>query len=73
MARMTLDSIQAFEQIIGAGNQQQIGFEQVAQGMKDIRQASGQNASATAQLEKAVVNLNTLSQSLKKAVGRYQI
>lgn len=73
MAKTTLDSIQAFEQIIGAGNQQQIGFEQVAQGMKDIRQAAGQTAAATAQLEKAVANLNGLSQELKKAVGRYQI
>jgi methyl-accepting chemotaxis protein len=73
MARTTLDSIQAFEQIIGAGNQQQIGFEQVAQGMKDIRQTAEQNASATAQLEKAVVNLNALSQELKKSVGRYQL
>ena len=47
MARTTLESVQAFEQIIGAGNQQQIGFEQVAQGMKDIRQAAGQTATAT--------------------------
>lgn len=73
MAKTTLDSVQAFEQIIGAGNQQQIGFEQVAQGMKDIRQAAGQTAAATAQLEKAVVNLNSLSGELKKAVGRYQV
>ena len=69
----TLESVQAFEQIIGAGNQQQIGFEQVAQGMKDIRQAASQTAAATAQLEKALVNLNGLSQELKKAVARYQI
>src|SRR5207302_10840334 len=73
MARTTLDSVQAFEQIVGAGNQQQIGFEQVTQGMKDIRQAAGQTAAATSQLEKAVSNLNGLSQELKEAVGRYQI
>ena len=73
MARTTLDSVQAFEQIIGAGNQQQIGFEQVAQGMKDIRQAASQTAAATAQLEKAVANLNALSQELQQAVGRYQL
>jgi methyl-accepting chemotaxis protein len=73
MAQTTIESVQAFEQIIGAGNQQQIGFEQVAQGMKDIRQAAGQTAAATSQLEKAVVNLNALSQELKKAVGRYQL
>jgi methyl-accepting chemotaxis protein len=73
MAHTTVESVQAFEQIIGAGNQQQIGFEQVAQGMKDIRQAAGQTAAATAQLEKAVVNLHALGQELKKAVGRYQL
>jgi methyl-accepting chemotaxis protein len=73
MAQTTLESVQAFEQIIGAGNQQQIGFEQVAQGMKDIREAARQTATATAQLEQAVGNLNGLSQELKKAVGRYQL
>ncbi|MBV9124112.1 MAG: methyl-accepting chemotaxis protein [Planctomycetes bacterium] len=73
MAKTTLESVQAFEQIIGAGNQQQIGFEQVAQGMKDIRQAAEQTATATSQLEKAVANLNALSQELKEAAGRYQI
>ncbi len=73
MARMTLESVQAFEQIIGAGNQQQIGFEQVAQGMKDIRQAATQTAAATTQLESAVANLNALSHELKTAVGRYQL
>jgi methyl-accepting chemotaxis protein len=73
MAATTLDSVQAFEQIIGAGNQQQIGFEQVAQGMKDIRQAATQTAAATAQMEKAVANLGTLSRELKEAVGRYQL
>jgi methyl-accepting chemotaxis protein len=73
MTQTTLESIQAFEQIIGAGNQQQIGFEQVAQGMKDIRQAASQTAAATGQLAKAVANLNTLSHDLKEAVGRYQL
>jgi methyl-accepting chemotaxis protein len=73
MTKTTLDSVQAFEQIIGASNQQQIGFEQVAQGMKDIRQAAGQTAAATSQLEKAVANLNGLSQELKGTVGRYKL
>jgi methyl-accepting chemotaxis protein len=73
MAQTTLESVQAFEQIIGANNQQQIGFEQVAQGMKDIRQAATQTASATLQMEKAVANLSALGQDLRKAVGRYQL
>jgi methyl-accepting chemotaxis protein len=73
MGKTMLDSVQAFEQIIGASNQQQIGFEQVTQGMKDIRQAAGQTAAATAQLEKAVGNLNALSKELTQTVGRYQL
>ena len=73
MSRMTLESIQAFEQIIGASSQQQIGFDQVTQGMKDIRQAAGQTAAATVQLEKAMANLDTLSKELKQTVGRYQV
>jgi methyl-accepting chemotaxis protein len=73
MASTTLESVQAFEQIIGAGSQQQIGFEQVSQGMKDIRQAATQTAAGTAQLERAVANLNTLSQELKQAMGRYKV
>jgi methyl-accepting chemotaxis protein len=73
MAQTTVESVQAFEQILGAGGQQQIGFEQVTQGMKDIRQAASQNAAAVTELERAVVNLNALSQELKEAVGRYQL
>src|SRR5581483_8741789 len=57
MAETTQDSIQAFQQIIGATSQQQIGFEQVTQGMLDIRQAAVQTAASTTQLEKAVANL----------------
>jgi methyl-accepting chemotaxis protein len=72
MTRTTVESVQAFEQIIGAGSQQQIGFEQVAQGMKDIRQAATQTAAGTSQLERAVANLNALSQQLRQAVSRYK-
>ena len=73
MADTTQESVQAFQQIIGATNQQQIGFEQVTQGMQDIRQAATQTAAGTVQLEKAVANLNSLSQQLREAVGRYQL
>ncbi len=73
MADTTQESVRAFQQIIAATNQQQIGLEQVTQGMKDIRQAAGQTATASAQLEKAVVNVNALSQQLQKAAGRYKM
>jgi methyl-accepting chemotaxis protein len=73
MADTTQESVQAFQQIIGATSQQQIGFEQVTQGMQDIRQAASQTAAGTLQLEKAVANLNTQSHQLREAVGRYQL
>ena len=73
MAQTTLESVQTFQQIIAATSQQQIGLEQVTQGMQDIRQAAEQTAASTAHLEKAVANLNALSQQLRQAVGRYQL
>jgi methyl-accepting chemotaxis protein len=73
MNSTTIESVKAFQQIIGASNQQQIGFEQVTQGMRDIRQATEQTASGTSQLEKAVSNLNALSHQLRAAVEQYQI
>src|SRR5207302_10645214 len=73
LAETTQESVHAFEQIIAATNQQQIGVDQVTQGMKDIRQAAGQSAAATGQLEQAMANVNALSQQLQKAVGRYKI
>lgn len=66
------ESIQAFQQILGATNQQQIGLEQVTQALKDIRQASEQTAVSTSQLEKAAANLNALGQQLRKAMERYR-
>lgn len=73
MNTTTVESVKAFQQIIGASNQQQIGFEQVTQGMRDIRQAAEQTAAGTSQLEKAVSNLNALSHQLRAAVEQYQI
>lgn len=73
MMQTTVDSINAFQQIIGATSQQQIGFDQVAQGMRDIRMAAEQNAVGTGQLEQALSNLNVLSSQLRLAVSRYQV
>jgi methyl-accepting chemotaxis protein len=73
MAETTQESVQAFQQIIGATNQQQIGFEQVTQGMQDIGQAASQSAAGTVQLEKAVASLNAQSHRLREAVGKYQL
>ncbi|MEX2560909.1 MAG: methyl-accepting chemotaxis protein [Pirellulales bacterium] len=73
MTETTVESVQTFQQIIGATSQQQIGFEQVTQGMQDIRQAASQTAASTLQLERAVASLNAQSQQLRAAVGRYQL
>jgi methyl-accepting chemotaxis protein len=69
----TVESIQAFQQIIGATNQQQVGLEQVAQGMKDIDLAAQQNATGTGQLEQAVVSLSAMSRQLQTAVACYKV
>lgn len=73
MATTTQESVQAFQQIIGATGQQQIGFDQVTQGMQDIEQAASQTAAGTVQLEKAVASLNSQSHQLREAVGRYKL
>lgn len=66
-------SVQAFQQIVAGTNQQQIGFEQVMQAVKEIGQASDQTAASTRQLEKASANLIALGQQLGKAMDRYRI
>ncbi len=73
MVKTTHESIGAFQQIMGATNQQQIGLEQMSQAMKDILQASQQTATGTGGLERAVANLNTLGQELRKAMEAYRV
>lgn len=72
MADSLSASIQAFQQITAATNQQQIGFDQVTQALKNIRQAADQTAVTTNQLEKAATNLAGLGQQLGKNVERYR-
>jgi methyl-accepting chemotaxis protein len=66
-------SVQAFQQIVAGSNQQQIGFTQVVQAVRDIGQASQQSAASTRNLEKAAVNMTALAQQLQKAVERYRL
>jgi len=66
-------SVQAFQQIVAATNQQQIGFDQVAQALKNISITTDQTAGSTRQLEKAAANLNALGQQLKQSVERYTV
>jgi methyl-accepting chemotaxis protein len=73
MTETTEQSIQVFQQISGATNQQQIGIEQVTRGMQDIHQTVEQTAAGTVQLEEAVASLTALGQQLRAAVGGYRL
>lgn len=66
-------SVRAFQQIVAGAGQQQIGFDQVTQAIRNIGQASEQTATSTRQLEKAAANMNALGQQLRKAVERYRV
>ena len=72
MADSLSASIQAFQQITAATGQQQIGFDQVTQALRNIRQAADQTAISTNQLEKAATNLSGLGQQLSKNVEKYR-
>ncbi|MBC7905787.1 MAG: methyl-accepting chemotaxis protein [Rhodospirillaceae bacterium] len=73
MANNIQDSVQAFQQIVGATGQQQIGLEQVTQALHEIRQASQQTAVTTAQLEKASIELTKLGDQLSKTLEKYKL
>lgn len=73
MADNIQDSVHAFQQIVGATNQQQIGLEQVTQALHEIRQASQQTAQTTAQLERSSAELSNLGQQLAKTLEKYQL
>ncbi|MBI2235540.1 MAG: methyl-accepting chemotaxis protein [Magnetospirillum sp.] len=73
MAGNIQDSLHAFQQIVGATNQQQIGLEQVTQALHEIRQASQQTALTTAQLEKASLDLSLLGQQLAHTLEKYRL
>ncbi len=64
---------QMAQQIIAANQQQYTGIDQVTMAMESIKEASRQNVDAARQLEDAAVGLDTLSQTLKKLVGRYVV
>jgi methyl-accepting chemotaxis protein len=73
MADSIVQSVQAFQQILAMTNQQQIGVEQVAEGLQSIRIASEQTAQGIHQLETATISLNDLGDQLRRSVERYKI
>lgn len=73
MADNIQESVHAFQQIVGATNQQQIGLEQVTQALHEIQQASRQTAQTTAQLEKASLDLSRLGDTLARTLEKYRL
>ncbi len=67
------DSAHAFQQIVGATNQQQIGLEQVTQALHEIRQASQQTAVTTAQLERASLDISQLGHKLARTLEKFRL
>ena len=67
------ESVRAFQQIVGGSAQQQIGFEQVTQAVRNISIASQETAASTKQSEKAAANLSSLAQQLRAAVDQYKV
>ncbi len=66
-------SVQAFQQIVAGTNQQQIGFENVTQAMKDLNRGSDQAASSNRATEKAAARLTDVSTQLRLATEGYRL
>lgn len=72
LAENIQNSVEAFQQILAATNQQQIGLEQVSQALQNIRLASEQTSAGANQVEKAASNLTTLGEQLLRTAGAYK-
>ena len=66
-------SVNAFHQIMAATGQQQIGVQQVAHSVENIRETSEQTASGVAQLEEAAADMAAISDQLRTLVERYRL
>lgn len=60
-------------QIASSSQQQNVGMDQIAQAMENIRQASQENVSGAHQVDEAARNLNQLGQKLQSLVARFKI
>ena len=66
------DGSMAFSQIVAATSQQKLAFEQVAEALLAIRQASQQSTATTVQLEGTTKELHRLSANLVKSIESYR-
>jgi methyl-accepting chemotaxis protein len=73
MAANIDQSVQAFQQIVAGTNQQQIGFENVMQALKDMSRGAEQAATSNRQTERAAANLTAIGTDLSAATERYRL
>jgi methyl-accepting chemotaxis protein len=73
MAANIDQSVQAFQQIVAGTNQQQIGFDNVMQALKDMSRASQQATTSNRQTEKAAASLTAIGTQLRTATERYRL
>jgi methyl-accepting chemotaxis protein len=73
MAANIDQSVQAFQQIVTGTNQQQIGFDNVMQALKDMSRASQQATTSNRQTEKAAASLTEIGTQLRTATERYRL
>jgi methyl-accepting chemotaxis protein len=73
MAANIDQSVQAFQQIVAGTSQQQIGFENVRQALKDMSRGSEQAAASTRQTEKSAASLTEIGAQLRQATERYRL
>ena len=73
LSQSIAEAAQAATQIAASSQQQQVGMDQVALAMENIKQASVQNVAGTKQAETAAHSLNELGQKLKQLVQVYRL
>jgi methyl-accepting chemotaxis protein len=73
MAANIDQSVQAFQQIVAGTNQQQVGFDNVMQALKDMSRASQQATTSNRRTEKAAASLTEIGTQLRTATERYQL
>lgn len=73
LAESIAEAAQAATQIAASSQQQLVGMDQVVQAIENIKQATSQSVTSTAQVETAASNLNEVGQKLKALVAQYRL
>jgi methyl-accepting chemotaxis protein len=73
LAESIAEAAQAATQIAASSQQQLAGMDQVVLAMENIRQASAQSVTSTAQAEASARNLNDVGQRLKQLAAQFRL